>query len=196
MAPDDSHGRTQPGELDEITLRRAQRGDEDACRALVVCYQRAVFALLGRMLGPGRQGLVEDLAQDTFLQVFRALASFAPLGPAKLSTWILTIASRRAVDALRKHPPVTEPLEPETMDAPGGERGDDAMRRRQVAAAIERALADLGPAYRAAFLLREYHDLDYGEIARALDIDLGTVKSRLARARAALRQALEEVRDG
>lgn len=184
-----------PEELDEVTLRRAQRGEEDACRALVLRYQRPVFALLSRMVGPGREALVEDLAQETFLQVFRSLSGFSSLGPARLSTWVLTIASRRAVDALRKRPLPTAPLEEgAAVSAPA--RADETARQRQVARAIQRAVEDLSPAFRAAFLLREYHQLEYAEIARALGVDLGTVKSRLARAREAVRRALAEVRDG
>src|SRR5260221_14313014 len=69
-------------ELDELTLARAQRGDEAAARALVERYQRRVFALLSRMLG-GQRALVEDLAQETFLRVFRALPGFTAAGPAR-----------------------------------------------------------------------------------------------------------------
>lgn len=182
-------------ELDELTLRRAQRGEEEACRALVVRYQRPVFALLSRMLGGRREALVEDLAQETFLQVFRGLSAFSPLGPARLSTWILTIASRRAVDELRKRPPPTAPLEEgEVARAPA--RADETARQRQVAAVVQRAIEDLSPEFRAAFLLREFHEMEYAEIARCLRIDLGTVKSRLARARKAVQRALAEVRDG
>jgi RNA polymerase sigma-70 factor (ECF subfamily) len=179
-------------ELDEVTLRRAQTGDDAACRALVARYQRPVFALLVRMLGPGKGSLAEDLAQETFLEGFRALARFSALGPARLSTWILTIATRRAIDTLRKRAVETEPLAVGAeIAAPGS--ADEPAVRRAVAVAIQRAVADLSPQYRAAFLLREYHGLEYAEIARALDIDIGTVKSRLARARAALRSALAEV---
>jgi RNA polymerase sigma-70 factor, ECF subfamily len=179
-------------ELDEVTLRRAQRGDEAACRVLVERYQRPVFALISRMLGPGRGGEVEDLAQETFLKVFQALSGFSPLGPARLSTWILTIASRRAVDALRKRAPATEPLE-RGAEVASPARADEAARRRLAAAAIQRAVGELSPELRAAFLLREYHGLEYAEIARALAIDLGTVKSRLSRARRAVRDALGEI---
>ena len=186
--PPPSSGR----ELDDVTLRRAQRGDPAACRALVERYQGPVFALLGRLLGGGRRAQVEDLAQDTFLAVFRQLAGFAPLGPARLSTWILTIASRRAIDELRRRPPT--PIAGEDVLA-HAESADDALVRRQLAQAIDRALAELTPEYRAAFVLRELHGLEYADIARALEIDLGTVKSRLARARAALRTALAEVHD-
>jgi len=179
-------------ELDELTLRRAQRGEQGACRALVERYQRPVFALLGRLLGCDRRDLVEDVAQETFLHVFRSLAEFSPLGTARLSTWILTIASRRAVDELRKRGPETAIAADRTA---GRQSVDRDVRRRALAAAIQRAVSELAPEYRAAFLLREYHGLSYAEIAHALGIEEGTVKSRLARARTALRAALAEVRD-
>jgi RNA polymerase sigma-70 factor (ECF subfamily) len=182
-------------ELDEVTLRRAQRGDEDACRALVRCYERPVFALLSRLLGAGRAPLVEDLAQETFLQVFRALDGFSPIGPARLSTWILTIASRRAIDELRRRPPPLVPLD-DSSSLAAADRTDRPAQDRQLAAALERALTALGPDHRAAFLLREYHGMEYADIARALEIDIGTVKSRLARAREALRTLLAEVHHG
>jgi RNA polymerase sigma-70 factor (ECF subfamily) len=181
-----------PAELDELTLRRAQRGDPAACRALVERYQRPVFALLHRMLGPGRRHRVEDLAQDTFLGVFRSLSGFAPLGPARLSTWILTIASRRAVDELRRTPSEREPVALSEGIADSS-RADDAAERARLAARVARALEELAPEYRAAFVLREFHDLEYAEISRALEIDSGTVKSRLSRARAALRRALADL---
>lgn len=180
-------------ELDELTLRRAQRGDSGACRELVGRYQRSVFALLARMLSPrGRGGAVEDLAQETFLRVFRALPAFDLSGPARLSTWILTIATRLALDHLERRGLDMVSLEA-AMALPSAAPAPDASVQRQaLGRAIARAVAALPADFQAAFLLREYHDLEYGEIALALHIDLGTVKSRLARARAALRQALAE----
>lgn len=192
LAPRDPIDRApKRGELDDVTLARAQRGDAAAWRALVEHYQGPVFALLGRLLGGGRRAAVEDLAQDTFLAVFRQLPAFQSAGPARLSTWILTIASRRAIDELRRRP--ASAIAGEDVSAAGGDRADDALERRRIASAIDRALADLSPEYRAAFVLRELHGLEYADIARALEIDLGTVKSRLARARAALRASLAEV---
>jgi RNA polymerase sigma-70 factor (ECF subfamily) len=180
-------------ELDELTLRRAQRGDAAACRELVRHYQRPVFALLTRMLGPAhRRALVEDLAQETFLRVFRKLADFSLDGPAPLSAWIVTIASRLAIDELRRRPVDLVPPEA-SSGLPGGAAPDEQRQRRDIARAIQRAIADLRPEFRAAFLLREYHGLEYQEIARALDVDLGTVKSRIARARATLRELLAEL---
>ncbi|MGE0546646.1 MAG: RNA polymerase sigma factor [Kofleriaceae bacterium] len=179
-----------PTELDAATLRRAAAGDDAACRTLVELYQARVFALVSRMLARRGRATVEDAAQETFLQVFRQLAKFDPKGSARLSTWILTIAARRAIDELRRQRPMLV-AEPEQIEL--DRRGDERAIRRELAQAIEGALRDLSPELRAAFLLREYHDLDYGEIASSLGIELGTVKSRLARARAALRQRLAEV---
>lgn len=178
-----------PDELDRTVLARAMRGDRDACTALVERYQRRVFALISRMLPRRPRATIEDIAQDTFLHVFRGLAGFDPSGAARLSTWILTIAARRAIDELRR--PVGVPLlDDERVDETSP---DQATSQRELFAAVESALADLSPELRAAFLLREYHDLEYSEIARSLAIDLGTVKSRLSRARAALRERLAEV---
>ena len=178
-------------ELDDVTVRRAARGDADAARALVERYQERVFALTSRMLSGRGRATVEDIAQDTFLAVFRQLPTFDPAGTASLSTWILTIAARRAIDEVRRQRPVLfAELDSERTSE---DRTDDRTHRRELAAAIEGALRELSPELRAAFLLREYHGLEYVEIAAALAIDLGTVKSRLSRARAGLRARLVEV---
>jgi len=187
-----AHRQPMPTELDDATLRRAVQGEADAARRLVEVYQDRVFALVSRMLSGRGRATIEDIAQDTFLAVFRQLATFDVRGSAKVSTWILTIAARRAIDEVRKQRPVLL-AEPDRERAGEG-RADDRAHRRELALAIEAALRDLSPELRAAFLLREYHGLDYAEIAHALGIDLGTVKSRLSRARAGLRERLAEVK--
>ena len=170
-----------PDDLDELTLARAQRGDAAACRDLVLRYQRPVFALLSRLLWrSGREGMTEDLAQETFLRAFRALPTFERNGPAKLSTWLLTIGTRLALDELRKKPLLPPPL-PESRD-----RADASVLR----AALAKAIDELPAEYRAAFLLREAHGFSTAEVARALRIEEGTVKSRLSRAKEALRKSL------
>ncbi|MGZ3441838.1 MAG: RNA polymerase sigma factor [Polyangia bacterium] len=178
-----------PSELDELTLKRAQRGEPAACTALVKRYERVVFAVVSRMLTPsGRRAAIEDVAQESFLRVFRALPGWDARGGARLSTWILTIATRVALNELRKRPATGELLSDAALaTAPA------PVELRALGRAIERAVAALAPEYRAAFVLREFHELSYEEIARALDVDVGTVKSRLSRARAALQQALAEV---
>jgi RNA polymerase sigma-70 factor (ECF subfamily) len=181
-------------EIDDLVVLRAQQGDAAACRALVKAHQRRVLGQLRAMLTPvGRAGLVEDLAQETFLRAFRALPRFRGDGRASLATWLVTIATRVALNELRRRPPHIECLDTVTESVRAVEVA--AVERHESARAIERAIADLPPIYRGAFLLRELHGLDYGEIARVLEVDVGTVKSRLSRARAKLRQALAEVHD-
>jgi len=186
--------RPQLREIDDLVVLRAQQGDAAACRTLVRMHQRRVLGQLRAMLAPvGKAGLVEDLAQETFLRAFRALPRFRGDGRASLATWLVTIATRVALNELRRRPPHTEYLDTVTESVRIVEAA--AVERHASAQAIERAIADLSPAYRGAFLLRELHGLDYGEIAEVLEIDVGTVKSRLSRARAKLREALAEVQD-
>jgi RNA polymerase sigma-70 factor (ECF subfamily) len=176
-----------PREADAATLEGARRGDPAACTALVRRHERAVFALISRLLTPsGRRAAVEDIAQETFLRVFRALPEWDASGSARLSTWILTIATRLALNELRKRPPQVPPAEPM---APA------AVELPSLGRAIQRAVAALAPEQRAVFVLREFHELSYDELAEVLDVDVGTVRSRLSRARAALRVSLAEVYD-
>lgn len=128
---------------------------------------------------------VADLVQDALIRVLQNIARFDPAGPARLSTWILTITTRvvlndRRRDSSRftKHEPATY-LDPAT-----------AVAEQEIGAAIAKAILDLPEAQRIALVLREYHDLDYGEIAKVLEVDVGTVKSRISRARVAVRDSL------
>ena len=172
-------------ELDELTLRRAQRGDERAWRALIARYQTPVHALVWRMLGTRAAHRTEDLTQETFVRVLRALPRFDPAGAATLTTWILTIATRLALTELKKPVPASLEREPLVDD-----RADHMSERARLGAAIARAVAKLPEGQRAVLVLREYHELEYTEIADALEIDVGTVKSRLSRAKDALREHL------
>lgn len=183
--------RTVDGELDDITLARAVNGDGRAGRALVEMYQRRVFALVGRMLQPRGLGTqVEDVAQDTFLRAFQALSRFRPDGRARLSTWLLTIATRRCIDVIRRSGRETSwEAAPVLTVAPDADRG-------LVGSALLEAVGRVPVDYQAAFVLRACHELEYAEIAAALGVELGTVKSRIARARQKLRTVLAaEVRD-
>jgi RNA polymerase sigma-70 factor, ECF subfamily len=183
-------------ELDQITLARAQRGERDAFRALVEAYQRPVHALIGRMLyGRARHADIEDVAQETFLRVYRALPEFESRGPGRLSKWILTIATRLTLDELRRERVAALAVQADD-ELESNDRTDGAVHRRALAVAIADAIVALSPEHRAVFLLREFHDFDYQEIATALDLEVGTVKSRLARGRALLQHTLQEFRHG
>ena len=103
------------------------------------------------------------------------------------------ILRHRSIDELRKRRIETRPFDPSSFELAAADRADTVAERKMLSAVITRALESLSAEYRAAFVLREYHGLEYTEIAAALDIDLGTVKSRLNRARSRLRKALVEI---
>src|SRR6185436_14421644 len=156
---------------------RARAGDPRAFRALYEHHADAVYAFLRRMLYEAAGA--EDALQDTFLRVLRALPGFDPGGPARLSTWIFTIARRVALTALAR-------------PAPPAPEAAAAAPEPELRLALEAAVAALPEALRSTFVLREGCDLSYEEVAAVEEIDVGTVKSRLHRARAALQAPLAE----
>lgn len=126
-------GREDERELDDVTLARAQRAELEALRALVERYQATVFAYLGRMLLVDRDhAAVKDLAQETMVRVVQRLAEFQPNGPARLSTWILTIATNLAIDELRrrKRRRGTGLVDAAELVSADGERPDRIAARR------------------------------------------------------------------
>lgn len=181
-------------ELDVTTIAAASRGEPWAARRLVECTQRSVHRYAWRMLGPrATRSTTAELVQEVYARVFRALPRYRTDGPARFTTWLLTIAHRTAIDELRRKRPSIAPL---TKPPPGQstDRPDHLHERAELGERIAAEVQKLTPALRSAFILRAYHDRSIAEIAEALDIDEGTVKSRLHRARASLQAALEEVR--
>jgi RNA polymerase sigma-70 factor (ECF subfamily) len=172
-------------ELDDLTLRRAQQGERAALEQLVERYQPMVHALVWRMACARGEAHVADLVQDALIRVVQHVSRFDLAGPARLSTWILTIATRVVLNDRRRDPARLPELPPAALVDPATAAAD-----RELAAAIAQAVVALPEAQRIAFVLREYHDLDYADVARVLEVDLGTVKSRLSRARAAVRDTL------
>lgn len=181
-----------PAELEPATVDAARRGEGWAQAELVERYSRAVWSLVCRILGrAGRRNVADDTTQDALVAALRSLGRFRADGPSSLSSFVLTIAARTAIDALRRQRDVA-PIEEATMVS--AERPDRSAEERSLGRAIASAVERLSPEIRAAFVLRAYHELEYAEIADALGVDIGTVKSRLFRARAALKDLLEEVR--
>lgn len=195
---------TEPGrpparhpELDRAMLARCKASDPMAFRAFVVRYERPVFALLSRMLGRGPQ--VEDLAQEAFLKAFRAFPSFDLDADAKPSTWLLTIATRLALDARKRR---TVPIDSKdgAMDAASAVAAvvtpETSLSRSELGKAIARAAGELPDDQRAAFVLAEFHDLSIAEIAVILEVPENTAKTRLFRAREKMRASLAHLRGG
>jgi RNA polymerase sigma-70 factor, ECF subfamily len=180
----------EDGELAAGLLARCQAGEPAALRAFVECYQRAVFALLSRIMG--RHAEVEDLAQETFLRAIRALPGFHADGVARLSTWLLTIATRLALDVCRKR--TREPRSSLVAEPVSASTPEQEVQRAQLRSAIASAIDELPSDQRAAFVLAEFHGFAIEDIATALQIPQGTVKTRLFRAREKLSRALAQHR--
>lgn len=179
-------GHRDDGEIAHEVLLRCQAGEPEALRAFVECYQHAVFAVLSRIVGWHSE--VEDLAQETFLRAIRALPAFDANGPARLSTWLLTIATRLALDACRKR--TREQRSSLAAEPASASTPEHEVQRSQLRDAIAWAIDELPGDQRAAFVLAEFHGFAIEEIATALQIRKSTVKTRLFRARAKLSQAL------
>ncbi|MEW5879840.1 MAG: RNA polymerase sigma factor RpoE [Pseudomonadota bacterium] len=192
-------------EIDRQLVERVQRGDKRAFELLVAKYQRKIFRLLSRLIrDPGE---IEDVAQEAFIKAYRALPKFR--GDSAFYTWLYRIAINTAKNHLvaqgRRAPTSTET---EVEDA---ERMDDADQLRdvntpdsmllskQVAEAVNRAIDKLPEDLRTAIVLREIEGLSYEEIAESMNCPIGTVRSRIFRAREAiadeLRPLLETSKD-
>jgi len=182
------HGR-EP-ELDRATLARCRALDPVAFRAFVVRYQRAVFACVSRMLGRGPH--VEDIAQEVFLRAFRAMPTFDLDVAAKPSTWLLTIATRAALDARKRKVIPIRPLDDASHVAHAA-TPETEHARGELGRALDRAAASLPDDQRAALVLGEYHGFSIAEIATAMGIPEATAKTRLFRAREKMRAALGDL---
>ena len=177
--------------------------DEQAFNAVVRTYQRRVFALLFRMLG--NRAEAEDVAQEVFVQVFKAIGSFR--GESKLSTWIYRIAvnlSKNRTKYLRvRHAGEQDPLDAVAERVPLADgnarranvayvaRPDDMVAGKQMERIVREAILELEPSFRECLVLRDVEDLSYEEIGSITGLAEGTVKSRIHRARAQLKELVE-----
>jgi RNA polymerase sigma-70 factor (ECF subfamily) len=183
--------------MDEIALvQSAQSGDLDSFNTLILHYQDRVFNTALRILGD--EDLAQDAAQEAFISAFRSISSFRG---GSFKAWILRTVTNACYDELRrqKRRPTT-PLEPETndgdeVDSPRWLADPNMTPAQQSEAdelehAIQHCLDTLPTDFRAVVVLADVQGMDYSEVAIAAHVPLGTIKSRLARARLRLRECL------
>lgn len=183
-------------EDDEVLVARILDGDEDLFGSLVRRYQTRVHAHVTRMIGHREDAL--DLTQEIFLKVFQALPRFNP--EYKFSTWLFRIAGNAAIDHLRKRRPKVVPLDPPETDSAGRVSSAEysssdldpygLLRNVERGRAIAEAIAELPLEFRELIALRHFVGLSYEEIAEIKSMPLGTVKNKLFRARAVLKDRL------
>lgn len=165
---------------------RAARGDAEAFRQLVEAYQTPAYRLAARMCGPDS---AEDVTQEAFLAAWRALPEFR--GDCRFSTWLYRLVSNAAIDCLRREKKHRDTGDVDDLELPdSGPSLQEQAERSDTRNAVRRALDRLSPEHRQVLLLRFMQELDYGEIARALNVSEGTVKSRINRAKSKLREVL------
>ncbi|HEX4823678.1 MAG TPA: sigma-70 family RNA polymerase sigma factor [Candidatus Polarisedimenticolaceae bacterium] len=175
------------------TIRRAQAGDRRAFDRLVSTHLPQVWATVYRMLRHRED--TEDVVQEVFVTAHRSIASFR--GDAKLSTWLHRIAVTRALNHLDRAEErlrrASDPVDDEPAAAAFRiERGPlHALEAKELMRLLAACFEKLPAAFRAVLALRDAEEKSYEEIAAVLDIELGTVRSRLARARGSLKDCIE-----
>lgn len=181
---------------EEELIAKAAKGDQDAFAQLLELHQGKVYGLTLRLTGSPEDAM--ELTQETFFNAWRGLPNFH--AESKFSTWLYRLATNASIDFLRREKRrkavATTSLFPDDGEAVALDIPDrrftpqDELERQELRQAIERGLAQLSDEHRQALVLREFNGLSYAEIAQLLHIEEGTVKSRISRARLALRKIL------
>ena len=168
-----------------------QQGDESAFETILRLYEKKVYTLCRRMCGNDEDA--QEAAQDAFLSLWRSAKSFR--GDASLSTWLYRLATNACIDLLRRNKRGGERVslddEETTLElVDESPLPEQTLERKETQRLVEKGLAALPEDYRAILLLREAEGLSYAEIAEAMHMELGTVKSRISRGRVLLRNYL------
>lgn len=186
-------------DVDAELIARVQRGDKRAFELLVLKYQRRIMRLLSRLVRNPSD--IEDVAQETFIKAYRALPQFR--GDSAFYTWLYRIAINTA-----RNWHVAQTRRPQTIDGYENEEGetfdhidnltdintpDAILASKQVAETINAAIAELPEELRVAITLREVEGMSYEEIAHSMDCPIGTVRSRIFRARDVIARKLRPV---
>jgi len=191
MEPPSNH--SEPMMPDAISdgecVQRLQKGDTDAFELLVRRHQKTIFNLIYRVLGDYDEAA--EIAQEAFLSAYRSIAQFR--GDANFSTWLYRIAINHASTRRKSLAKANQRRVPLDSTDPIDDRHPDpvdAVAQREIQFRVQSALNTLDPDEATIILLRDMQDVPYEEVARMLDVPVGTVKSRLHRARQTLKAKL------
>lgn len=183
-------------DTDQQLVKRVQKGDKRAFDLLVLKYQHKIFAIISRYIRD--QSEVQDVAQEAFIKAYRALAKFR--GDSAFYTWLYRIAINTAKNHLvarNRRPPASDVEVDEAEFYTGSEALKDidtpenSLLRDQLQATVDKAITDLPEDLRTAVTLREMEGLSYEDIAAIMDCPVGTVRSRIFRAREAIDKAIQ-----
>ncbi len=185
---------------DEKLVRLALKGNDSAFAQIVERYERQVYHTVYAVLGSKEDA--EDAAQETFLKIWKTLPQFR--GDCRLSTWIFRVAKNTALDYASYRGrraavslSYTDPDDGELAETEIEDTGvylppEDELMKKETVEAVRKALEALAPEHRVILVLREFDGLSYQDISERLDLDIGTVKSRISRAKNHLKKILSE----
>jgi RNA polymerase sigma-70 factor (ECF subfamily) len=192
------------GDVDALLVQRAQQGEQRAFEMLVIKYQRRIERLIGRMVRDA--DLVQDIAQESFIRAYRALPQFR--GDSAFYTWLYRIAvntAKKALVDLKRDPVIFESAmhlpddgdetSSREIEPSDGETPDAVLASKEIAQAVNAAVEALSEDLRQAITLREIEGLSYEEIADVMNCPIGTVRSRIFRAREAIAERLRPLLD-
>ena len=176
---------------EKVLLQRAKKGEMAAFESLVTAYERRVYSLALR--STGSEADAADITQEVFLRAYRSLDTFR--GESGFSTWLYRITVNLCVDLARKNNPAESLDDEQALEAPetrGAYQPETALANSELRRELDAALSLVSEEHRKIVILRDVAGMSYADIAAALELEEGTVKSRQARARAALRKILIE----
>jgi RNA polymerase sigma-70 factor, ECF subfamily len=173
---------------DSDIVKRVLGGDVDSFRILVERYQRPVLSMIQRLIWDSHR--CEEIGQDVFVRAFRKLSAFDP-ARSQFSTWLFTIARNMSINALKKKLPL--PME-KLPEMPGSRDPSHELSDKEIFMQLDEALKALPGKLRRAFVLAELEQMPYEEVARIEGARLGTIKSRLNRARARIYAAMKDMK--
>ena len=166
-------------------IRAVLEGDTESFRLLVQRYQKPVIRMIANLIND--RHICEDVAQEVFLAAYKKLPSFDP-ARGGFSTWLFTIARNKSINAIKKRKILSMSNPPENPDFSGPA---DSLIRDELFIELDRALNSLNPGHKRALVMAEFENLPYEQIAQIEGVKIGTIKSRINRAKHRLRSALE-----
>lgn len=168
-------------------IKAVLEGDTESFRLLIQRYQKPVIRMIANLIND--RHICEDIAQEVFLAAYKKLPSFDP-ARSSFSTWLFTIARNKSINAMKKRKILSVSNPPENPDF---SEPADSLIRNELFVKLDQALMSLSPKYKRALILAEFENLSYEQIAQIEGIRIGTVKSRINRAKNRLRSALESI---
>lgn len=181
--------KTQAAQEDSILIARAQKGDNAAIEALLLCCEKRVYNTAFRFMGNEADAL--DMAQESLIKIYKKLPTYR--SDASFSSWVYRICVNTCLDELRRRKKAPVPIDyiqneaADSLEAPSPEKYAISIENKEM---LQIAINALGEEQKSVIILRDINGLSYEEVAECLNISIGTVKSRICRARQKLREML------